>query len=79
MKIICIGRNYAEHVKELNNNRPDSPVIFLKPDTSIILKNQPFFIPDFSIEINYKLKLFLRFVSLENILKINMLTNILTK
>lgn len=64
MKIICIGRNYAEHVKELNNNRPDSPVIFLKPDTSIILKNQPFFIPDFSSEINYEVEIILKICKL---------------
>ena len=64
MKIICIGRNYAEHVKELNNNRPDSPVIFLKPDTSIILKNQPFFIPDFSNEINYEVEIILKICKL---------------
>lgn len=64
MKIICIGRNYAEHVKELNNNRPDSPVIFLKPDTSIIIKNQPFFIPDFSSEINYEVEIILRICKL---------------
>ena len=42
MKIICIGRNYVDHIKELKNNRPKDPVIFLKTDTSIILKNQPF-------------------------------------
>jgi 2-keto-4-pentenoate hydratase/2-oxohepta-3-ene-1,7-dioic acid hydratase in catechol pathway len=64
MKIICIGRNYTEHVKELNNNRPDSPVIFLKPDTSIILKNQPFFIPDFSSEINYEVEIILKICKL---------------
>ena len=64
MKIICIGRNYAEHIKELNNNRPDSPVIFLKPDTSIILKNQPFFIPDFSSEINYEVEIILKICKL---------------
>ena len=64
MKIICIGRNYAEHVKELNNNRPDSPVIFLKPDTSIIIKNQPFFIPDFSSEINYEVEIILKICKL---------------
>ena len=46
MKIICIGRNYEDHVSELQNESPDSPVIFIKPDSSIILKNQPFFIPD---------------------------------
>ena len=64
MKIICIGRNYAEHITELNNNRPDSPVIFIKPDSSIILKNQPFFIPDFSNEINYEVEIILKICKL---------------
>jgi len=64
MKIICIGRNYAEHIKELNNKRPDSPVIFIKPDSSIILKNQPFFIPDFSSEINYEVEIILKICKL---------------
>ena len=50
MKIICVGRNYVEHIIELENERPDSPVIFLKPETSIIHKNQPFFIPSYSKE-----------------------------
>jgi 2-keto-4-pentenoate hydratase/2-oxohepta-3-ene-1,7-dioic acid hydratase in catechol pathway len=54
MKIICIGRNYKNHVNELNNIVPTEPVIFLKPDTSIILKNQPFFIPDFSNDIHLR-------------------------
>lgn len=43
MKIICIGRNYAEHAKELNNEIPEEPVFFLKPETALIPKNQPFF------------------------------------
>ena len=47
MKIICIGRNYAKHIEELANERPENPVVFLKPDTAILLKKQPFFIPDF--------------------------------
>ena len=45
MKIICIGRNYTDHIEELANERPEDPVVFLKPDTSLVLKNQPFFIP----------------------------------
>ena len=61
MKIICIGRNYEDHVSELQNERPDSPVIFIKPDSSIILKNQPFFIPEFSDEIHYEVELILKF------------------
>jgi 2-keto-4-pentenoate hydratase/2-oxohepta-3-ene-1,7-dioic acid hydratase in catechol pathway len=44
MKIICIGRNYTEHIEELKNEKPTEPVIFLKPDTSILLKKQPFFL-----------------------------------
>ena len=48
MKIICIGRNYAAHVAELANEKPAQPVVFLKPETSILLHNNPFFIPDFS-------------------------------
>ena len=54
MKIICIGRNYAAHAKELKNPIPEQPVIFLKPDTAIIPKNQPFFYPDFSNDIQYE-------------------------
>ena len=53
MKIICVGRNYTDHIKELENQRPKSPVLFHKPDSSIILKNRPFFIPDFSNEIQW--------------------------
>ena len=54
MKIICIGRNYADHAKEFGNDVPEQPVFFLKPDTSIIVKNRPFFYPDFSDEIHYE-------------------------
>jgi 2-keto-4-pentenoate hydratase/2-oxohepta-3-ene-1,7-dioic acid hydratase in catechol pathway len=60
MKIICIGRNYKNHVNELNNIVPTEPVIFLKPDTSIILKNQPFFIPDFSNDIHYEVEVIVK-------------------
>ena len=42
MKIICVGRNYTDHIKELENNKPKEPVLFLKPDSSIILNNKPF-------------------------------------
>ena len=57
MKIICIGRNYSGHIKELENHRPDNPVIFIKPDTSLIQKNQPFFIPAFSNNIHHEIEL----------------------
>ncbi|MDP4226759.1 MAG: fumarylacetoacetate hydrolase family protein [Bacteroidota bacterium] len=54
MKIICIGRNYIEHAHELNNPVPETPVFFLKPDTSIIKNNRPFYYPDFSKDIQYE-------------------------
>ena len=57
MKIICVGRNYTDHIKELENNKPKDPVLFLKPDSSIILNNKPYFIPDFSQNIHYELEL----------------------
>jgi acylpyruvate hydrolase len=60
MKIICIGRNYADHIAELHNEVPTAPVIFLKPETALLQRNQPFFIPDFSQDIHHELELVLR-------------------
>ncbi len=60
MKIICIGRNYSEHAKELGNEIPAEPVFFLKPDSSLLINNQPFFYPDFSKEIHYETELILK-------------------
>ena len=60
MKIICVGRNYGDHIKELENKRPSEPVLFLKPDTSLILKNQPFFIPDFSNNVQYEVEVLIK-------------------
>lgn len=57
MKIICIGRNYVMHAKELNNEVPFSPVFFMKPDTSLLVKNRPFYYPEFSKEIQYETEL----------------------
>ncbi|GGF00676.1 2-keto-4-pentenoate hydratase/2-oxohepta-3-ene-1,7-dioic acid hydratase (catechol pathway) [Chishuiella changwenlii] len=54
MKIICVGRNYVEHAKELNNDVPDSPMFFMKPDSAILRKNFPFVIPSFSKEIHFE-------------------------
>ncbi len=54
MKIICIGRNYAKHIAELDNERPEEPVVFLKPDSAILAKKIPFFIPAFANEIHYE-------------------------
>ncbi|MDC3388284.1 fumarylacetoacetate hydrolase family protein [Flavobacteriaceae bacterium] len=60
MKIICIGRNYTEHIEELANEKPLEPVVFLKPDTSILLKKQPFFIPDFSNDVHYEVEVLVK-------------------
>ena len=60
MKIICIGRNYTKHIEELQNERPSEPVIFLKPDTAILPKNMPFFIPDFSDDIHHEVEILVR-------------------
>ena len=60
MKIICIGRNYSEHTKELGNETPKEPVFFLKPDTAISPKGHPFFIPDFSNNVQYEVELVIR-------------------
>lgn len=60
MKIICIGRNYIDHAKELNNPVPAEPVFFLKPESSQLLNNRPFFYPDFSKEIHYEVELIVK-------------------
>lgn len=60
MKIICIGRNYIDHAKELNNPIPEAPVFFLKPESALLPKNHPFFYPDFSNEIHYETELVVR-------------------
>lgn len=60
MKIICIGRNYVEHARELNNPLPEKPVFFLKPDTSLITRNRPFFYPEFSGDIHYEVELVIK-------------------
>ena len=60
MKLICIGRNYTDHIAELENEKPNDPVIFQKPDTSILLKKQPFFIPNFSNDVHYEVELLVR-------------------
>jgi 2-keto-4-pentenoate hydratase/2-oxohepta-3-ene-1,7-dioic acid hydratase in catechol pathway len=60
MKIICIGRNYVAHIKELNNAVPTSPVFFLKPDTALVIRNRPFYYPSFSTNIHYEAELVLK-------------------
>ncbi|MCM1531821.1 MAG: fumarylacetoacetate hydrolase family protein [Bacteroides sp.] len=60
MKIICIGMNYAEHIKELKKETPQEPVFFCKPDTALLIRNRPFYIPDFTKEPHYETELVLR-------------------
>jgi 2-keto-4-pentenoate hydratase/2-oxohepta-3-ene-1,7-dioic acid hydratase in catechol pathway len=60
MKLICIGRNYTDHIKELENEKPTDPVVFLKPDTSILLKKMPFFIPEFSDEVHHEVEVLVK-------------------
>lgn len=60
MKIICIGRNYTKHIEELHNERPDEPVVFLKPDSAVLLKQHPFVIPEFSDDIHHEVEILVR-------------------
>lgn len=60
MKIICIGRNYASHIEELKNERPDEPVIFLKPDTAVVQKQFPFIIPEFSNDVHHEVEVLVK-------------------
>jgi len=60
MKLICVGRNYTEHIKELNNAIPENPVLFIKPDSAIIKKGMDFYLPEFSSEIHHEIELILK-------------------
>lgn len=60
MKLICIGRNYAAHIEELNNERPSEPVVFIKPDSSILPREQDFYIPDFSHDVHYEVEVLIK-------------------
>jgi len=60
MKIICIGRNYAEHIEELGNERPSEPIIFLKPDTALLKNNDAFFHPDFSNDVHHEVEILIK-------------------
>ena len=60
MKIICIGRNYTKHIEELQNERPTEPVIFMKPDSAILLKQHPFVIPEFSNDIHHEIEIIVK-------------------
>ncbi len=60
MKIICIGRNYVEHIEELQNERPAEPVVFMKPDSAVLLKQHPFVIPEFSNDVHHELEILVK-------------------
>ena len=60
MKIICVGRNYKKHIQELNNDLPKELIFFLKPETAIPIRQQPFFIPDFSKEIHHEIEIIIK-------------------
>jgi 2-keto-4-pentenoate hydratase/2-oxohepta-3-ene-1,7-dioic acid hydratase in catechol pathway len=60
MKILCVGRNYSEHAKELGNAVPENPVIFSKPDTALIKNGEPFYIPDFSNDVHHEIELVIK-------------------
>ena len=60
MKIICIGRNYTNHIAELQNERPTEPVVFMKPDSAVLLKQHPFVLPEFSNEVHHEIELIVK-------------------
>lgn len=60
MKLICIGRNYADHIKELANERPDDPVVFIKPDSAVLPKEQDFYIPEFSNDVHHEVEVLVK-------------------
>ncbi|MBP9689342.1 MAG: fumarylacetoacetate hydrolase family protein [Bacteroidia bacterium] len=60
MKILCVGRNYSEHAKELGNAVPENPVIFSKPDTALLKNGEPFYHPDFSNDIHHEIELVIK-------------------
>ncbi len=60
MKIFCIGRNYAKHAKELGNDVPSDPIVFMKPPTALLVNNKPFYYPDFSADIHYECELVIK-------------------
>lgn len=60
MKIICIGRNYVDHARELNNPVPEKPVFFMKPDSALVIRNRPFFYPDFSDDVHHEIEVVIK-------------------
>ncbi|NQW27678.1 MAG: fumarylacetoacetate hydrolase family protein [Flammeovirgaceae bacterium] len=71
MKLLCIGRNYVKHIEELGNEKPDAPIIFLKPDSAIIRNNDPFYYPDFSNDIHYEVELLVKIKKVGKCIPVN--------
>ena len=79
MKLICIGRNYVDHINELSNERPDEPVVFIKPDSAILLKEQDFYIPEFSNDVHYEVEVLVKIKKWGSISPKNLPINIMMK
>jgi len=75
MKIICVGRNYLKHIEELNNEVPEEPVIFIKPDSALLRNNAPFFIPEFSNDVHYEVELVIKIKKLGRHIPIDFATD----
>ena len=79
MKIICIGRNYAEHAKELNNAIPTEPVYFMKPDTALLKDGEPFYYPDFTKDLHHEIEIVLKINKVGKHIAEEFAHNIMTK
>jgi hypothetical protein len=79
MKIICIGRNYVAHAQELQNEIPEEPVFFMKPDTALLRNNEPFYIPEWTNEVHHEVELVCASTALEKPLRSVLLTGISMK
>lgn len=75
MKIICIGRNYTAHIEELQNERPTDPVVFIKPDSSVLPKEQDFYIPEFSNDIHYEVEVLIKIKKVGKHIDVNFAPN----
>ena len=71
MKIICIGKNYLEHAKEMGDIAPEKPIFFLKPDSAILPKRNPFYIPNFSNEVHHEVELIIKIKKLGKCINLN--------
>ena len=71
MKIICIGKNYLEHAKEMGDDAPKKPIFFLKPDSAILPKRNPFYIPNFTNEVHHEVELIIKIKKLGKSINLN--------